>query len=57
MMELYIGVLLFGFAAGCIVGLLIASRHLEQQCENAYLTGHVDGYRKAEDDAWMEGLV
>ena len=49
-MELYVGLLLFGFALGCIVGLLIASRHVEQECEIAYVTGHVDGYRKARDE-------
>jgi alpha/beta superfamily hydrolase len=50
-MELIIGVLLFGFAFGCIVGMALIGRHVEHECEKAYLTGHVDGYRKAQDDS------
>lgn len=50
MMELYVGLFVFGFAFGCLLGLLIASRHLEHEREVAYVTGHVDGYVKAEDE-------
>ncbi len=50
-MELLIGVALFGFAFGCIVGMFLVGRHVEQECEVAYVTGHVDGYRKAQDDS------
>ena len=38
-------------AFGCIFGMLIVGRHFELECEKAYLYGHVDGYRKASDDA------
>ena len=42
-------------ALGLLVG-RIATRRSDQErcdheCEVAYLTGHVDGYRKAQDDS------
>jgi len=40
-----------GFALGCVLGLVIGTTHIEDEVEKAYLYGHVDGYRKASDDA------
>jgi len=37
-------------AFGCVLGMLLIARHQQLDNEKAYLTGHVDGYRKAEDD-------
>jgi hypothetical protein len=48
---LIIAAAVFGVSAGSILGLLIGTRHTELECEKAYLTGHVDGYRKAQDDS------
>jgi hypothetical protein len=56
-MELLIAAGSVGVAAGCLLGIFIGTRHVDFEAERAYLTGHVDGYRKAEDDSWMEGLV
>jgi hypothetical protein len=56
-MEWVIAAGFIGVAVGAAGGMLMVGRHIELECEQAYLTGHVDGYRKAEDDAWMEGLV
>jgi hypothetical protein len=36
---------------GFIIGMMVAGRHVERECEMAYLTGHVDGFRKAEEEA------
>ena len=41
---------IFGFTIGVLCGLLVGGRHLEWECETAYLTGHVDGYSKAVED-------
>jgi hypothetical protein len=49
-MELFIGVGLFGFAFACILGRAILGRHVDYQCEVAYVTGHCDGYTKAMHD-------
>ena len=57
LMELLIAAGSVGVAAGCLLGIFIGTRHVDFEAERAYLTGHVDGYRKAEDDSWMEGLV
>ena len=40
-----------GFALGCVLGLVMGTTHIEDEVEKAYLYGHVDGYRKASDDA------
>jgi len=39
------------FAFGCVFGLITGATHVEDEVEKAYLYGHVDGYRKASDDA------
>jgi len=39
------------FAFGCVFGLILGAMHAEEEVEKAYLYGHVDGYRKASDDA------
>ena len=49
-MELAIAIAVVSAATGCIAGMVIVGRHFELECEQAYLTGHVDGYRKAEED-------
>jgi hypothetical protein len=57
-MELLIATSIFiGIVPGFILGMVWAGRLTNRECEVAYLTGHVDGYRKAEDDAWTEGLL
>ena len=55
-MELLIAVGIFGVSVGTIVGMLFSARHTDQQCEIAYLSGHVDGYTKAVEDSG-EGLL
>jgi len=50
-MELLIGSVIIAFAFGATFGIFIVGRHFELECERAYLTGHVDGYRKAQDDS------
>jgi hypothetical protein len=50
-MELIIGATIFAASAGTILGLLIGSRHVAEECEMAYLAGHVDGYSKAVADS------
>ena len=50
-MELLIVIGALGIGAGCIAGMLLASTHIDFEVERAYLTGHVDGYRKAMDDS------
>lgn len=47
---------IFGLSIGIIVGMFLAGRHIEFECETAYLTGHVDGYAKAMADAGEVGL-
>jgi hypothetical protein len=42
--------LLVATSTGFIFGMLWAGRLTERECELAYLVGHVDGHRKAEDD-------
>jgi hypothetical protein len=50
-MELFIGATIVAVSAGTILGMLIASRHIDEECEMAYLAGHVDGYSKAVADS------
>lgn len=50
-MEIIVAVAIVSGAFGCVAGMLVTGRHFELECEQAYLTGHVDGYRKAQDDA------
>lgn len=49
-MELAIAAAVIAFAFGMAFGILIASRHVELECEEAYITGHVDGYERCELD-------
>jgi hypothetical protein len=56
-METLLAVGFAGLSLGAIGGMLIVGRHIELEVEQAYLTGHVDGYRKAQDDEFTEGLV
>ena len=46
-----IAVGIVGFAFGCVLGLIMGASHADEEVEKAYLYGHVDGYRKASDDA------
>ena len=46
---------IFGLSIGMIAGLFLAGRHVELECETAYLSGHVDGYGKAMLDAGEVG--
>ena len=48
------GILLF--TTGFLFGFMVAVRHVELECETAYLTGHVDGYGKAVADGGEVGL-
>ena len=45
---------IIGFIIGVLCGLLAGARHMELECETAYLTGHVDGYGKAVEDGREE---
>ena len=47
---------IFGLSIGMIAGLFLAGRHVELECETAYLSGHVDGYGKAVADGGEVGL-
>jgi len=40
----------FTFMVGFLFGMAVAGRHVDRECEMAYLTGHVDGYGKAVAD-------
>lgn len=51
MMELLIAAVIISFGFGATFGIFIVGRHFELENEKAYLTGHVDGYRKAQDDS------
>ena len=51
MTVIVIAIAFVAFALGCVLGLIMGSAHVDGEVEKAYLTGHVDGYRKAEDDA------
>ena len=46
---------IIAFTIGTLFGLWIAGRHIDLECETAYLTGHVDGYGKAMFDAGEVG--
>ena len=48
--ELLIAVAVVAAAGGATLGVSFGVRHLERECEKAYLTGHVDGYEKAVRD-------
>ena len=43
------------FTTGFLFGMLVGVRHVDLECETAYLTGHVDGYGKAMLDAGEVG--
>ena len=49
--------IIVGFIAGRLAERYLSRARHDYALEVAYLTGHVDGWRKAEEDAWMEGLV
>jgi len=51
MTVMLVAVAIVGFAFGSVLGLIIGARHIELETERGYLHGHVDGYRKALDDA------
>ena len=51
MTELMLASVIIAFAFGATFGIFIVARHFELENEKAYLTGHIDGYRKAQDDA------
>jgi len=50
-MELLIAVGVMAFAFGAAFGIFVVARHFELEREQAYLTGHVDGYSKAVADS------
>ena len=39
------------FAAGTVAQVFASRRDIDRECNHAYLTGHVDGYDKAMQDA------
>ena len=39
------------FAAGTVAQVFASRRDIDRECNYAYLTGHVDGYEKAMQDA------
>ena len=43
------------FTTGFLFGFMVAVRHVDLECETAYLSGHVDGYGKAMFDAGEVG--
>jgi len=49
--------IIVGFIAGRVAERYLSRAHHDHEVDVAYLTGHVDGWRKAEDQAWLEGLV
>ena len=51
MTVMLVAVSIVGFAFGCVLGLVLGASHVDHEIEKAYLYGHVDGYRKASDDA------
>ena len=53
-METLIATAIVSAAIGAIAGMSISTRHFDEECEKAYLTGHVDGYCKAEEDLHRE---
>ena len=48
-MEIII-VAAIGFAAGTVAQVFASRRDIGEECNWAYLTGHVDGYEKAMQD-------
>jgi hypothetical protein len=48
--ELLIATAGISLSIGAILGILVTSSHFEQECEEAYVTGHVDGYERCEID-------
>ena len=50
-MGLLIAAVIIAFGFGAAFGIFVVGRHVELECERAYLTGHVDGYEKAMWDA------
>jgi len=49
-MELTIAVGIMSASLGAIFGIAIMGRHFAEECEQAYITGHVDGYERCEID-------
>ena len=56
MTTLTIAAAILTFTTGFLFGFIVAVRHVELECETAYLTGHVDGYGKAVADGGEVGL-
>jgi len=55
-MELLLAIAGISLSVGAIGGMMVASRHVDTECEMAYLTGHVDGYGAAMSDLGEEDL-
>jgi hypothetical protein len=57
--ALIIAMLASAMFAGYILGVTRKDRDIDREMNTAYLTGHVDGYAKAEHDLiiteWKEG--
>lgn len=53
-METIIATVIVSAAIGAIAGMSISTRYFDEECEKAYLTGHVDGYCKAEEELHRE---
>lgn len=49
-MELTIAVGIISASIGATCGIAIIARHFAEECEQAYITGHVDGYERCEID-------
>ena len=49
-MELTIAVGIISAAIGATCGIAIIGRHFAEECDQAYITGHVDGYERCEID-------
>jgi hypothetical protein len=49
--------IIVGYVVGRMAGRRVSRANYDHELEVAYLTGHVDGWRKAEDEAWTEGLL
>ena len=55
MTTLMVAGAILAFTTGFLFGFMVAVRHVDLECETAYLTGHVDGYGKAMLDAGEVG--
>ena len=55
MTTLMVAAAILTFTTGFLFGMLVGVRHVDFECETAYLSGHVDGYGKAMLDAGEVG--